>query len=176
MFQPNRGVNPSRQESIQHIDTASHVRLCVARDLYLRDQTKRNNEKDDYFNQLLIKHLIHKAVLLVNQCSVPHLSGMCNRRYRSTAIASNDSTEAWVSTSTTQLRSRHMAGVKLTQPSNITARGTAATPTRKSATAKETRKQKVGSLRESRRPTHTAHTTSMLPKQQATEISTSTTV
>lgn len=41
--QPNRGVNPSRQERVQHTDTAIHVRLCVARALYLRmrDKTKR---------------------------------------------------------------------------------------------------------------------------------------
>lgn len=36
LFQPNRGVNPSMQESIQQTDTASHVRLCVAMALYLR--------------------------------------------------------------------------------------------------------------------------------------------
>lgn len=36
----------------------------------------------------------------------PHLSGMCSRKYLSTAIASRDSTEASVSTSTMQLKNR----------------------------------------------------------------------
>jgi len=105
-----------------------------------------------------------------------HLRGICSRRYRSTAIAISDSTDACVSTSTTQLRSRHSSGIRLTQPSNSTARGTAATPTKKSATAKETRKQKVGSRRESRIPTQTAHTTKMFPRQHAIAIRTSNTV
>lgn len=46
--QPKRGANPSRQESVQHTNRAAHVRLCVARALYLRmrDQTKRRNKRE----------------------------------------------------------------------------------------------------------------------------------
>lgn len=61
-------------------------------------------------------------------------------------------------------------------PSSRTARGTAATPTNKSATAKDTRKQKVGSRKESKAQTQTALKTSTLPRQQAVATSTSTIV
>lgn len=73
------------QERVQHTETAIHVRLCVARALYLRDKTER---KVVSTNQAAsIKLLSCKSVR-------PYLRGMCNRRYRSTEIASSDSTEA----------------------------------------------------------------------------------
>lgn len=85
--QPNRGVNPSRQESIQQIDTAIHVRLCEARALYLKMKTESWNERGLFLN------INKKLCYHISKC-IPHLSGMCNRRYRSTAMASSDSTEA----------------------------------------------------------------------------------
>lgn len=51
--QPNRGVNPSRQERIQHIDTAIHERLCVARALYLRAMEGRDEREE------LTSHMKH---------------------------------------------------------------------------------------------------------------------
>lgn len=42
--QPNRGVNPSRQERVQHRDMAVHERFCVARALYLRVRVVRKRE------------------------------------------------------------------------------------------------------------------------------------
>ncbi len=49
--QPNRGVNPRRQESVQQTDTAIHERCCVAQALYLgaRVKTERGNEREDHF-------------------------------------------------------------------------------------------------------------------------------
>lgn len=43
LFQPNRGVNPNREESAQHKHTAAHERLCVAMTLYLRVKTEWQN-------------------------------------------------------------------------------------------------------------------------------------
>lgn len=68
LCQPNRGVNPSRQESVQHTDKAINVRLCVARALYLRmrDKTERRNKREFYKSTSM--QFIHLAYLPVNQC------------------------------------------------------------------------------------------------------------
>lgn len=103
-----------------------------------------------------------------------HLKGMKTRRNLSTEMASRDMTEVIVNMTTTQLMKRHTLNEVYTRPSTSTASGTATEPTRKSAAARETKKQKVGCRR--LLLDHTAQITSTFPRQHATAISTSNTV
>lgn len=103
-----------------------------------------------------------------------HLRGMKTRRYRSTEMASRNSTEANVNKISTQLMKRQTLNEIFTLPSTSIAAGTATEPTRKSATARETIKQKVGCRRALL--DHTAQITSTFPRQQAMAIITSSTV
>lgn len=76
-------------------------------------------------------------------CRPSYLIGIHTRRKRSTAIAARHRTETRVSRMTTQLMKRQVLNEVFTGPSTTTANGIATQPTRKSATASETIRQKV---------------------------------
>lgn len=58
-------MNPSREESVQHTDTAVHERLCVAMALYLRGGMKEC-ERGLFLHKS--KHVIHMAFAPLNRC------------------------------------------------------------------------------------------------------------
>lgn len=97
--------------------------------------------------------------------------GVHTRKKRSSAIAIRHKTETRVNVMTTQLRNRQPWTEVSARPSTATADGMATQPTKKSATAKETIRHKVGCLRVL--GDQRAKMTNMLPRQQKTAVSTS---
>lgn len=87
--------------------------------------------------------MVNACKLKMWLCRPSYLIGIHTRRKRSTAIAARHRTETRVRRMTTQLMKRQVLNEVFTRSSTTTANGIATQPTRKSATASETIRQKV---------------------------------